>query len=198
MSPRLQFFLSVLLGIGFVGYLAWDVWGVPLAISVPVAALLVGGAAVALWKWSSRSKPMSGMHQKVAELKSLPLAEAKRRALAALEDSGRFECVREPVDGVLPGDLPDLVRELFSTYASVQAVAGEARLSRQEAGRSRYRREFLRIGTNLDDTELVVRPGEEPVYEIDGSDADARELEQGGIPTVYHWIVVTEEVLYGK
>lgn len=198
MSPRLQFLLSVLLGIGFVGYLAWDVWGVPPAISVPVAALLVGGAAVALWKWSSRPKPLSGMHQKVSEIKGLPLAEAKRRALAALEDPGRFECVREPLDGVLPSGLPGTVRELFSTYSVVQAVAGEARLSREDVGRSRYRREFLRIGTNLDDTELVVRPGEESVYEIDGSDADEREFEQGGIPTVYHWIVVTEEVLYGK
>ncbi|HEV8582574.1 MAG TPA: hypothetical protein VGX68_26200 [Thermoanaerobaculia bacterium] len=198
MSPRLQFLLSALLAIGFVGYLAWDVWGVPLAVSVPVAALVVGGAAVALWKWSSRPKPLSGMHQKVAEIKSLPLAEAKRRALAALEDPSRFECEREPVSGALPAGLPSLARELFSTYASIQAVAGEARLSRDELGPSQYRRELLRIGTNLDDTELVVQPGEEPVYEIDGSDADAREFEQGGIPTVYHWILVTEEVLYGK
>ena len=198
MSPRLQFLLSALLGIGFVGYLVWDVWGVPLTISVPVAALVVGGAAVALWKWSSRAKPLSGMHQAVADIKGLPLAEAKRRALAALADPSRFECVREPVAGALPGDLPSLVRELFSTYSSVKAVAGEAHLSREQAGPARYRRGFVRIGTNLDDTELVVRPGEEPVYEIDGSEADEREIEQGGIPTVYHWILVTEEVLYGK
>jgi hypothetical protein len=198
MSPRLQFFLSVLLGVGFVGYLAWDVWGVPLALAVPVAALLVGGAAMALWKRSSRPTPLGGMHKKVSDLQGLPLAEAKRRALEALEDPSRFECVREPAAGSLRADLPGLVRELFSTCSTVQAVAGEARLSREEVGPARFRQGFLRIGTNLDDTELVVRPGEEPVYEIDGSEADAREVEQGGIPTVYHWILVTAEVLYGK
>ena len=138
------------------------------------------------------------MHQKVSDIKGLPLAEAKRRALAALADASRFECERQPAAKGLPAELPSLARELFSTCSAVKAMAGEARLSREEVGPARYRRGLIRIGTNLDATELVVRPGEEPVYEIDGSDADIRELEQGGIPSVYHWILVTEEVLYGK
>lgn len=153
---------------------------------------------MAFWKGSSRPKSLAGMHQEVSEIKSLPLTEAKRRVIAALQDPTRFECVRDPAVETASDDLPNSVREIFSIYSSVKAVAGEAILSRENLGPSSYRSGFIRIGTNLDATELAVRPCEEPVYEIDGSDADEQELDQGGIPSVYHWILVTEEVLYGQ
>lgn len=153
---------------------------------------------MAFWNWGRRSNELAGMHQEVSGLQALPLAEARSRALAALRDPTHFECREEPLAGGLPAGLPDSAREIFSLYSSVKAVAGEALLSRSQIGPAQYRDGFLRIGTNLDATELAVRPGEEPVYEIDGSDADEREIERGGVPSLYHWVLVTEEVLYGK
>jgi hypothetical protein len=199
MSPRFQFWSSAILGMGFIGYLASELWGVPLTISIPISALLVGAPALVLWKWSSRRKQhFAGMHKTVSHIRNLSLPEAKSRALAALEDPTRFECRREPLARALPANLPSAVRDLLSIYASVKTVAGEAIVARERLGPARFRSGFMRIGTDQGDVELVVRPGEEPIYEIDGSEADAREIEQREVPSIYHWVLITEEVLYGK
>lgn len=197
MSPRVQFSLTVIVAVGVAAYLASDVWRVPLTISLPTAALLIGAPAAAVWRWSSRRPSRHAAAQAVSIIRELPIAEARARALKALENSSRFECVRAALAAPLPAGLPASVGELLSVYASIRSAAGEAHVSREQIGPSDYRPGLIRIGSDLDSVELVVRPGEDRVYEIDGSDADAQEIGGGGIPSLYHWILISEEILYG-
>jgi hypothetical protein len=137
------------------------------------------------------------MQRALADIRNLPFMEAKKRALSALEKPDRFECVRMPLTEPLSDSLPGSIRDLFSVFASIRAV--EPLLSREKIGPSKYRHGFIRIGTSVDSTELVIRPGEDQIYEIDGSsEADEREIKEGGNPSVYHWILAAEETFFEK
>jgi len=198
MSPRIQFFLAVALAIGVAAYAVSDLWRVPMPVSMAAAALLVGGPALALWALTSRRSPSSALARTVAMIAELPLGEARIRAQKALEDVRHFDCTPAASPAAFPPGLPPAALELFSRFVSIASVSGEARLSRDDVGPSAYKSGWLRIGYDLDAVELAVRPDEDAVYEIDGSDPDEHEVALGGVPSVYHWILITEEVLYGE
>jgi hypothetical protein len=204
-------FLYIVSGIVALTYVARKTWHLPLAISIPVATLTVVGATVALWslqialtnlmlQWKSRSnsKLFAGLDKSIADIVRIPHAEARKRALSTLANAQRFECIKKPLNAPVPESLPGSVRELFSMFSSVRTCNGEALLSLELVGPANSPHSLIRIGTDILDTEIAVRPGEEPVFKVDGSDEDQVELDRGGIPSVYHWILVEEEILYGR
>jgi hypothetical protein len=79
----------------------------------------------------------------------------------------------------------------------VEAISGEARVSRNLIDHSDYIKGLLRIGTDVDFTEIAVRPFEDSIYQIDGSEIGSEDFRASEIPSIYHWVLVTDEVLYG-
>ena len=61
-------------------------------------------------------------------------------------------------------------------------------LNRAEIGESSLCKGFLKVGTDIDFTEIVARPHEDTVYMIDGSETE-QELSGEGYPTIFHYIV---------
>lgn len=200
LSPGVQYGASVLLAILVGSYAISDLFSLHFGWSLAVTGVLFGILGLALWRWrpQSRKEEMQRMHNAVEEIARLSLAEARAKALKLLEDPEKFECRRADTAGELDPRLPPSAKELFSLFTSVKAVAGEGNLSIEHVADSAYRPTLIRIGESEDSTELAVRPDEDPVYEIDGSDADEEELEEGGLPSVFHWILETDEVLYGE
>jgi hypothetical protein len=137
------------------------------------------------------------LERKVSRIKLLDIPEARRDAYHVLTVPGKFECVKADSDFV-ESTFPETVREIFSKYYSIKSVAGEAYLSRDVVGPAEYGSGLWRIGTNMDFTEIVVRPNADDVYEIDGSEKSEAALSSSRLPTIFHWILVTDATLYGK
>jgi hypothetical protein len=131
-------------------------------------------------------------------IESMSIQEARGAAHGVLRDPAKFRTV-PVVDTWLPQgeQLPSAVRELFGLYSSIEVVAGEARLSQDLISASEFHPGWIRIGTDIDFTEIAVRPGDEGVYEFDGSESTQKDFDQACSSSVYHWIVMTAENLYG-
>lgn len=123
--------------------------------------------------------------------------EARQLAYQLLSNPLKFACVKAYAKLNIQVNLPRTVREVFSEYQSVRTIAGEAYLGTDVIRPAEYHKDFWRIGTNLDFTEVAVRPPADDVYEIDGSEKTEDELNGSRLPTIFHWILVTSEVLYG-
>lgn len=129
------------------------------------------------------------------EVKALPLEEARRLALAALENRARFHIVESqpgPEEAAALEWLPPGARELFERYERIEHVYADTKYLRKNIGPAEYRPGFIRLATSIDATELVVRPGEEFLYEIDGSEESDDQLY--GMPSVFHQIVMEERL----
>ena len=124
------------------------------------------------------------------QIRLLSLDEAKSQGEDVLMYSTRFKCTKaELSDDAKIHNLAPCLRELFSRFAIIEAVDGEMYLSRQEIRAAEFNSEFLRIGTDFDSTELVVKPQEEIVYEIDGSEITEDQIRQASYPSVYHLLL---------
>lgn len=125
----------------------------------------------------------------------LTMEEARSLALTALRNTQRFQVIESPPGAEEMGVLKELapqLRALFMEYASICHVFSDTKYIRRNMGPSQLRAGFLRIATSIDHTELVVRPGEECVYEIDGSEGSEAPIE--GMPSVFHQIVFEERL----
>lgn len=137
-------------------------------------------------EWASRIRE---------EVEALPLAEARRLALAALEDRARFHIVESqagPEEASVLEQLPEGARELFEKYEQIEHVYTDTKYLRKNIGPAEYLPGFLRLGTSIDSTELAVRPGQEFLYEIDGSEESEAQLY--GMSSVFHQIVMEERL----
>lgn len=200
MTPGLQFAASVVLAAVVISYGISDVAGTAFLPTLVIVGLILGIFGAMFWRFIRRRQPSEDirrMKDAVDGVHRLSLSEARRRALEVLADRERFR-TSEPFEGDLPKELPDTVAELFRKHATIETVAGEARLAAAHVGAAKYRRDCLRIGSAEDATELVVLPGQDSVFEIDGSEADEQELASGGRPSVYHWVLEMDEVFYGE
>ena len=127
----------------------------------------------------------------------LTLSEAQNKANKLLEDRKQFKYVKASMPLQTAYRLPSILLEFFSMYESVETIAGESYLSRNLIGASEFQHGFVRIGTDVDATEIAIRLNEDFVYEIDGSESDEADFLASRLPSIYHWIIVTSEVLYG-
>lgn len=198
---RVQLVFSIVVAGSIVGFIATDGWGWPFAAVTVLSAGGFGLVARLILRMLARSRSGSrfarDMQAAEEEMFELTTEQARERALLLLGDSRKFRCevVSAETGGQIDALGPEL-RDLFSQYSRVAAVAGEARLDRQVVGQSKLRSTLLRVGTDSDDTEIVVRPGGDRLYEIDGSEATETELEESAFPSVYHWLLGTAWTLY--
>jgi len=150
-----------------------------------VAAVVLLWWAV-LW-WFIRKGTLEHADAALAPLLALSLDAARQRALALLEAGGPLEVSASHVDASsLPAGVPSAVRELFSRYESIGS--GESWLDRRVIGPSRNHPEFLSIGFDSEFAEVLVRPGQEPVFTL--TPTPAADLEKQSVPSAYHWVLV--------
>lgn len=136
------------------------------------------------------------LEREISKIVLMTAEDARQCAFQLLSNPQRFACVRAQGELNVREKLSRTVCELFSKYESVRVIAGEAYLGTDVIGPSEYQKGFLRIGTNLDFTEVAVRPMADDIYEIDGSEENEQEFSASRLPTVFHWILVTSRVLH--
>lgn len=136
------------------------------------------------------------LHEK-QKVSALSLQAAKDKADMLLTDPQKFRCIKDVDDsGVLLECLAPQLKAFFSLYQSVESVLGEACLSRAGIKPVEYDRELLQIGTDMADTAIVVRPLQESIYIIDGTERSKEEISEHQYPSIYHWILITNFTLY--
>ncbi len=149
---------------------------------------LLGTAEMDTWRQQLEAKE--------AELAALDIESANALAEKVLGDPARFRCADDPVDE-FPHyrELASGMRALFRKYRSVEAVHGDFRLSRADIAPSCLRDGVLTIGSDVEHSEIVVLPGEETVYCIDGMEPEEtwRDDRQ---PSIYHWILLIDFICH--
>lgn len=189
-SIRIQLYASLLLAAHLVAWYGLRRFGIPywLALGGVAAALLL--AAEVLMR-----RPAKAKVDPFEQLNQLSNSEAERRARELLANPRKFAVTAGgPFERTAAPDLGGAAAALFRDYSSIRSVAGELHLSRELIAPSALKPGFLRIGTDIEHTEMAVMPGADPVYELD-------ELSRGESPTptyrtVFHLIVATDEQLY--
>jgi hypothetical protein len=141
-----------------------------------------------LLKWKERSSTYILAKEGVSTIASLPLAEAKDRALALLSHAHLFRCRPQTANAnPLTVKLGPTLKDFFLLYESVEEINGDFRVGHQWIDYSSVRPGFLRIGFQYDGSELVVPPGEDWVFMVH----DAEHI-LDGLPSIYHHILLLE------
>ncbi len=138
---------------------------------------------------TSRSAVDRKVREDIRRVRAMPLEEAKRRALAIITNSARFESISENLSNnpAIERLGPNL-REFFSQFESVREINGDFIVSRKVVGSSSLRSGFLKIGSDFASSELVTRPGSDEVFIV----TDAEHVLDGE-PTIYHNICLLEK-----
>ena len=98
-----------------------------------------------------------------------------------------YRSVESPTsEDSLPLGSPAL-QKFFSRFETVREIKGETSLDRNQIGTSALREGYLKLGTDMDFTEIVAKPNEDTIYIIDGSEPRDQPLEES-FPTIYHYI----------
>jgi hypothetical protein len=119
----------------------------------------------------------------------LSLDNAKERAERVLQQGGSFSVTRShgSTRPELFQDLAPSLQQFFGAYERVQQTRGDARLDASVIGPSNVDRGYIRIGEDLDLAEVLVRPGDDRVFETEPGNRPALEA-----PSVWHWIVLLD------
>ena len=124
---------------------------------------------------------------------SLTLDEAKSQALAALSDRDRFAVVPRLGEGMKGlSDLGPELREFFERYEAVEMRHGDLKLSRSEIRPSAMHKNFVRVGTDTGDAEVLSLPRVDSVFVI-GSTETLGAAEQ--YPSIYHLLVMCSRLV---
>jgi len=201
MTLKLQFGAAIIIAAQVITYGMLEVVGIAYLVTFLVLLIVIGLLGWFLWRHPSHRRAnldTKRMEQAITEIKSLSFEEARETAYKLLADTSKFKCIRASTGLQMQHRLSASLQEFFSAYESVKAIAGEAQLSRSLIGSSEYLKGFMRIGTNLDFTEIAVHPNEDHIYEIDGSEVSEEDFKASQLPSIYHWVLVIDEVLYGS
>ena len=129
-------------------------------------------------------------------ISALSFSEAKRRALTVLEDRSKFSCVRRIATEDLQFErLSQGLKDFFGQFESVELVEGELRLRRADIGKSKFNTELIRVGTESDFREVVVRPDEDSILVIDGSvGGDSYDWPKCAHRSIFHFLLLQSEL----
>jgi hypothetical protein len=145
--------------------------------------------ALRLWlRWKQSGELNRKIEEQLSLARNLSSSEAEQRALVLLNDFSKFQIVMNPAPPDSLAQLGPSLQKFFSSFESVKETNGDTLLDRAEIGPSRLREGFLRIGTDMDSTEIVVRPHEDTIHII-GSPGPDEISDADGFPTVYHFLV---------
>jgi hypothetical protein len=135
--------------------------------------------------------------EKLERIASDSISEAALKALPLLADAALFRSVESSLadNGALQALAPEL-RKVLQRYELVESNAGShASISRSAIGLSDLNPGYLRIGSVAPGTdvegEIVVRPGEETIYELYPNEPPDPTF--GTYRSIYHWILATAE-----
>ncbi len=126
---------------------------------------------------------------------SHPLAEAKPVSLelarAMVEDliakGDKVFAGRAGKASIPSAQLGPATRTFFSKYDTVRTRGGGFRLASADVRPSEYARGYLSIG-HSEDWEVVLKPGTDEVFVVEGSEAGQAEMEVR-FPSVYHLVL---------
>jgi hypothetical protein len=136
------------------------------------------------------------LHTDEIAILDLTLAEAKIQALRLLEDVEKFQTViNELSDDAKLSELSPQLRTLFGKYHSITETYGEASLNR-DLIKPYKNSEFIQIGVDFDQTTLTVKSYEEAIYIFDGSESEIDNCDILDYPSIYHWLLIKNRILY--
>lgn len=178
--------LSAVLAAAMVAFIVarndWLTGGLVFVVSLGV----IEGCVMFLLNWRQR-KIRQEEQEFRSSLESISLDGARSKALAVLP--ALKTVVRQ--DSELPRELPATALEVFARYSRVVFPAGDfLELGSKERG-------FVRIGRTFDGAVLIIREGDEALFEWEGSDLPTTGA-RPDYPSVFHWIVRTAEARIPK
>ncbi len=130
----------------------------------------------------------------VPQIKKLPCAEAKIKALEVLQDDEKFLCVKDDAGLDAIEDWSGTLKDFFLVFHSVAVQNADSQISRDFIGGSEISADYIRIGITLEHCELAFRPGEDTIYIIEGSGDSPEELDS--FSSIYHWILYEKATVY--
>ena len=157
-------------------------------VSFLLLTFLFFGFVRVLKVWKESGRLHEEVERQLAAARTLSQTEAEVRALNLLSDPKLYRIVEKPIRGDSLASLGPGLQKFFSRFETVREIKGETSLDRNQIGTSNLSEGFLRIGTDMEHTEIVVRPNEDTIYVIDGTEPEEVPLEEG-FPTIYHYIV---------
>lgn len=191
-SLELQTWSSLVLGALLIAYLTsgrnFLKFGAVFAVSFLLLAFLFFGLVRLMRVRRESNRVYQQAAQQLAAARALSQTEAEVRALNLLSDPRLYRIVENPIRGDSLASLGPGLQKFFSRFETVREIKGETSLDRNQIGTSNLCEGFLRIGTDMEHTEIVVRPNEDTIYVIDGTEPEEVPLEEG-FPTIYHYIV---------
>ena len=135
--------------------------------------------------------------EKLDKIASDSISEAALKALPLLSDTALFRSVESSSaeNGALHALAPEL-KKVLQRYETVESNAGShSAISRSAIASSELNPGYLRIGSVAPGTdvegEIVVRPGEETIYELYPN--ELLDPTFGTYRSIYHWILATAE-----
>ncbi len=158
------------------------------AVSFALLSFLFFGFVRLIVRWKKSGKLYRRIEDELAAVRALSLREAEDKALTLLLDGDKYRIVEKPAPTDALYSLGPALRQFFSRFESVKEIRGETALDRGEIGPSTLREGFVKVGTDIEHTEIVARPKEDMIYVIDGTEPIDFQLEEG-FPTIYHYLV---------
>jgi hypothetical protein len=127
------------------------------------------------------------------EINPLPVSGAGRRAEALLADPAKFQCIvaSEGSDPRLEPVAPGL-QHFFTQYEGVEDQVYGSRVGRGEVSVSQMDSHMLRIGLSTAQGELVVRPGEETIYELAYGEPGTPPVRT--FTSIYHYLLYVDRM----
>ncbi|HYL84801.1 MAG TPA: hypothetical protein VE263_11245 [Candidatus Angelobacter sp.] len=199
-SLELQIWSSLALGAFLIAYLSSGRnvfrFTIVFAVSFLFLALLFFGSVRLLRVWRESDKSYQEAKKELAAARALSQKEAQERAIALLLDGNLYRVIENPIPKDSLHSLGPELQKFFTRFEKAQQIRGDLVLNRTGIGESSLRKGFLKIGTDIDFTEIVARPDEDTVYMIDGSETED-ELNGEGFPTIFHYIVASTPTAAG-
>jgi hypothetical protein len=156
-------------------------------IVIAMPAVVLGVLGVLLWLGARERRAIGA---ELAVLRGLPDAEAEERALSLLNRPDLFQ-TRPATSPFANPELPVHVVALLNRYERV--TCGEFWIGREALAQPARLPGFLKIGEDLEFTEILVRPGDPRIYTAYGEGPpSAATLETE--PTIWHEIIMASGV----
>ncbi len=129
----------------------------------------------------------------------MSIDDAREELQPLLDDEGKYQCAESGPGRAEKKRLAPLapaVRAFLERYSLIEEIRGDIQLGRAHLGESDHDSTYTRIGLGVDASEVVVVPGDETVFEIDGSDTE--DEPPIGYPSVYHWMLIMARIAHPK